>query len=218
MPLTKRSRRCYHRVMSGLERGGKLRFLTLTSSNEAPADIQKSWRALYMRMLRRGLITGYIKVPELTEAGKQHLHVLFRGNFIAQRLLSLWWSEIHQSSVVDIRFVRPYGGKKRVASYMAKYMSKEQAGRYSWSWGWVWRGFCRHWTLYKRYWHQHVERPGRNSFANCLTGWQFWLKGIISVDLEALALDLPPPLVFKLNYSEGNFPRLRTCEIQGVLV
>lgn len=181
--------------MSGLERGGSLRFLTLTSSPEAPADIQRSWRALYMRLQRRHLITGYIKVPELTESGLLHLHVLFRGSYIAQALLSKWWQEIHSSKIVDIRTFRPYGGKKRVANYMAKYMAKEGAGRYSWSWGWVWRGFCKHWQIWKRYWRSWFERPGKTSFNNCILGWQWWLRDIIKIDVTAMIQDLPPPFV-----------------------
>lgn len=195
MPLTAKSKRCYHRVMSGLERGGSLRFLTLTSSPEASQDIERSWRALYMRMVRRHLIQGYIKVPELTKAGRYHYHVLFRGSYISQKLISHWWSQIHQSPIVDIRAVRPYGGKKRVASYMAKYMSKETAGRYSWGWGWVWRGFAGHWVLWKRYWRSQYEKPGVTSFSNCLVGWRFWLRGIISISIPNMLLDLPPPLV-----------------------
>lgn len=197
--LSKKSRRCYHRVMSGLERGGSLRFVTLTSSPNAPEDIQRSWRALYMRMRRRGLVQGYIKVPELTQAGKLHLHVLYRGKYISQKLLSKWWEEIHHSSVVDIRFWRPYKGKKATASYMAKYMSKESAGRYSWSWGWVWKGFCKDWTLWKRYWSKHFEKVGITSFLNCLLGWQFWLHGIYSISRAGLEQDLPPPAVIHLN-------------------
>ena len=196
MALTAKSRRCYHRVMSGLERGGSLRFLTLTSSADSPADIQRSWRALYMRMKRRGLIQGYIKVPEYTKEGRLHLHILFRGSYVSQVLLGKWWEEIHKAYIVDIRAYRPYGSKRGVASYMAKYMSKESAGRYSWSWGWVWRGFCRHWTLYKKYWWQYVYVEGKNSFRNCLLGWAWWLNGRLKVDLEALELGLPMSFVF----------------------
>ena len=190
--LTAKSRRCYHRVMSGLERGGSLRFLTLTSSVDAPQDIQKSWRALYMRMKRRGLIDGYIKVPELTQAGRQHLHILFRGSYISQRLLVKWWSQIHRSQVVDIRSFRPYGGKKRTASYMAKYMSKESAGRYSWSWGWVWRGFCKHWLWWKQWWRFYYEREPALPFKHCLLGWKMWLHDQLDVDLFALENKMPP--------------------------
>lgn len=196
--LTAKSRRCYHRVMSGLEKGGSLRFLTLTSAPGSPVDIQRSWRALYMRMQRRGLIHGYIKVNELTVAGRLHLHVLFRGKYIAQRLLSSWWSEIHGAPVVDIRSWRPFRGKKAIASYMAKYMSKENAGRYSWSWGWVWRGFARDWRDWKRYWRSWFEREGKTTFRNCLYGWHLWLQGLIVIDREAMVADLPPTIVIQM--------------------
>ena len=145
-----KSRRCYHRVISGIERGGTLRFLTLTSGPDSPDTCQRSFRALYMRLKRRNLIQGYVKVPEKSKNGKQHLHVLFRGSFIEQQLISQWWLEIHHASVVDIRLVRHRGNRRRIASYMAKYMSKENEYRYSWNWGWVWRGFCRDWLELKK--------------------------------------------------------------------
>jgi hypothetical protein len=147
---TAKSRRCYHRVISGLERGGKFRFLTLTSSNQSPDTCQRSWRVLYMRLKRRHLVEGYIKVPEASKNGKQHLHVLFRGEYIAQAMLSEWWQEIHRAKVVDIRQVHKKRGKRHLAAYMAKYLSKENFFRYSWSWNWVWRGFVKDWTKLKR--------------------------------------------------------------------
>jgi len=186
--LTAKSKRCYHRVMSGVVRGGRLRFITLTSSDSAPDDIQRSWRALHMRMVRRGLLQGYIKVPEQTDDGRMHLHVLFRGSFIEQSLIKHWWSQIHQSDIVDIRLVKTYGKPRKIASYMAKYMSKELAGRYSWSWGWVWRGFCRDWTLYKKWWWQCVHVEGKNSFSNCIAGWDMWLKGVWQPDLDLMRI------------------------------
>lgn len=181
--------------MSGLERGGSLRFLTLTTSPQSPEDIQRSWRAIHMRMKRRGLIQGYIKVPEVTRSGRTHLHILFRGSYVSQQLLSSWWQEIHRARVVDIRSFRPYHGKKATASYMAKYMSKELAGRYSWSWGWVWRGFCHDWTSWKRYWRKNFESVLNPSFAGCLTGWKWWLRDLVEIDRDAMSQNLPPPLV-----------------------
>ncbi|MBA7538143.1 hypothetical protein ES705_30417 [subsurface metagenome] len=148
---SQKSRRCYHRVISGIERGGQLRFLTLTSSNDSPDTCQRSFRALYMRLKRRGLIQGYIKVPEKSRNGKQHLHVLFRGSYLEQALISRWWQDIHRAKIVDVRAVGRKRGKKVLASYMAKYMSKENLFRYSWSWGWVWKGFCRDWRNLKKY-------------------------------------------------------------------
>jgi hypothetical protein len=178
--------------MSGLERGGNFRFLTLTSAPESSRRIQDSWRALQMRMIRRGLLQGYIKVPEYTKSGLVHLHVLFRGNYVAQRLISTWWKEIHGASVVDIRFLRLGQRRRGVASYMAKYMSKEAAGRYSWSWGWVWKGFCRDWALWKRYWSRWFEVYGKTTFHHCMVGWQMWLHGSIKVSREDMITDMPP--------------------------
>jgi len=184
--ISQKSRRCYHRVISGIERGGELRFLTLTSSNESPGTCQRSFRALYMRLKRRNLLQGYIKVPERSRNGKQHLHVLFRGSYIDQRLLSHWWNEIHHAKVVDIRAMRKGRDKKALASYMAKYMSKENAYRYSWSWGWVWRGFCKDWTQLKKLWRYHNQYGERTDFETLLRWWRLWLKGFWRPDFSIL--------------------------------
>jgi hypothetical protein len=152
-----------------------------------------------MRAKRRGLIQGYIKVPELTTAGRAHLHILFRGEYISQKLLSKWWLEIHRAAVVDIRAVKPQGGKRRIAAYVAKYMSKEAAGRYSWSWGWVWKGFCKDWKLWKAYWSRWFERQGVTTFKNCLLGWQLWLHGVYRIERADLIADYPPRITIKLS-------------------
>lgn len=191
--LSPKSRRCYHRVISGINRGGRLRFLTLTSSDAAPDDIQRSWRCLYMRLLRRGLVTGYIKVPETGEDGRKHLHILFRGSYIQQQLIKAMWKQIHLSDVVDIRLVKSYGNPKRLASYMAKYMTKELAGRYSWSWGWVWKGFVRDWTIYKKWWSRFMSNGGTKPFRYCITGWDMCLKGALKLNFAVMAADLRLP-------------------------
>lgn len=196
----KRQRRCYQRVISGIKRGGQLRFLTLTSGPEAKQSIQKSWKALYMRLKRRGLIEGYIKIPEVTKKGREHLHIIFRGKYIPQKLLSKWWDEIHHSKIVDVRFVKLKGGHHKIANYVAKYMTKETAGRYSWSWGWVWRGFCRDWALYRQYWWKWFYVEGKTTFKNCIKGWDFWLRGIYEFDREGMKAGYPPGLVLTLKY------------------
>jgi hypothetical protein len=150
-------------------------------------------------MVRRGLISGYIKVPEFTKRGKQHLHILFRGHYIPQELLSLWWNQIHKSSIVWIEYVRLHGGNKAIAGYMAKYMSKDMAGRYSWSWGWVWRGFCRDWHDLKHYCYHIYGTQSQVALHHALRTWRFWLHGLYSVDREAMKNGLTPSLVFKIN-------------------
>jgi len=172
-----KSRRCYHRVISGIERGGVLRFLTLTSSNESPDSCQKDFRALYMRLKRRGLIKGYIKVPELSKNGKQHLHVLFRGSYIEQAYLSQVWQQLHKAKIVDIRRVGQNCDKRKLASDMASYMSKANLYRYSWNWDWVWRGFCRDWRDLKRFWRRLNEAAADYSFQDLLRWWRLWLGG-----------------------------------------
>lgn len=186
---TQKSRRCYHRVISGIERGGVLRFLTLTSSNQSPDTIQRSFRALYMRLRRRGLIRGYIKIPEPSKNGKQHLHVLFRGSYLEQVLISQWWQEIHQAKIIDVRQVKYGSNKKRLASYLAKYMSKENMYRYSWNWDWVWRGFVNDWTALKRWWRQYNELFKPHSFNWLLTQWHLCLVN----DLRPILFPLPHP-------------------------
>lgn len=179
-------RRCFHRVMSGIERGGRLRFLTLTSSNDSPPTIQPSWRKLVMRMRRRGLVKGYIKVPELSKNGKQHCHVLFRGTYIEQAWLSAQWQEIHGAKVVDIRKAVVGKSKTRIAAYLAKYMSKEGAGRYSWDWGWVWKGFVKDWCRLKRYWWRLREVGEHRSFTWLLTQWRLCLVYDVRPKLDGL--------------------------------
>jgi len=177
-PSERKHSRCFQRVMSGLEKGGTLRLITLTSSPDAPQDIQRSWRKLQMRLKRRGIMVDYIKVHEETKRGAGHLHICFRGSYIEQRYLSYLWGIIHSSTIVDIRAVRTTKkDKKGVANYLAKYMSKEFSRRYSWSWGWVYKGFVTTWLsalrTYRRY---EYFQPQKASFYHFLSLWKSHLR------------------------------------------
>ncbi|MBA7551991.1 hypothetical protein ES705_44542 [subsurface metagenome] len=142
-----RGRRMYHRVMSGLEKGGQLRLLTLTTARVEDNDLfQKHFRILRMRLLRRGLLLDYIRCREMTKSGLRHEHILFRGSYIEQVYLSHLWQGIHNAPVVWIQAVR---GKSHLAGYLAKYASKGIEARTAYSWGWVWRGFAHSWSLVK---------------------------------------------------------------------
>lgn len=144
---SRRFKRMYHRVMSGLERDGNVRLLTLTSGFQSPADFQGSFRKLRMRLLRRKLLVDYIRCPELTTGGLRHEHILFRGHYIDQVYLSVLWYSIHKAEVVDIRKA---WGRRGLACYLADYLAKAPAGRYSYSWGWVWRGYAKSWKILKK--------------------------------------------------------------------
>lgn len=139
----------YHRVMSGLEKQGTIRLITLTTSHECQNEtFQKHFRMLRMRLLRRKVLLDYIRCPEYTKTHLRHEHILFRGSYIEQRYLSKLWSDIHGAPVVDIRLVK--GQRGRAAGYMANYMAKAPSGRYAYSWGWVWKGFAGTWAKMKR--------------------------------------------------------------------
>lgn len=172
---SQKSRRCYHRVISGIERGGILRFLTLTSSKDSPDTCQHSFRLFYMRLKRQDLIKGYIKVPEPSKNGKQHLHIIFRGKYIPQPLISQMWQDIHKAKIVDVRKVASNVDRRKLASDMASYMSKGNLYRYSWNWDWVWRGFCRDWYNLKRRWRDYNQYFGYHSFSWLLNQWRLCL-------------------------------------------
>ncbi|MBA7580938.1 hypothetical protein ES708_22836 [subsurface metagenome] len=165
----KRSRRMYHRVISGLKRQGAIRLITLTSrlvsDNEA---FQRDFRCLRMRLLRRRLLVDYIRCPEFTKGGLRHEHILFRGSYIDQAYLSVEWQRIHRASVVDIRRVR---GGRRLAGYMASYMMKAPAGRYCYSWGWVWKGFAGSWKRLCRFYRESSWK-----FQDILTFWDLCIR------------------------------------------
>ena len=154
--LRKRQKRTWQRVKSGLQKplvnGQRIRFLTLTESLDALGmglDICTSFRKLKERLRRRKLLGGYIKVVERgAKTGMRHLHVVWRGSYQSQLILSMLWWEIHHSPVVDIR---AWSGKKsKAANYLSKYLTKANDGNVSWSWGWLWPGFAQDWRNLKK--------------------------------------------------------------------
>jgi len=153
----RRVRRFYQRFFTGVGVGGQLRILSLTSSDKAVEqgyDIHKHFRALVMRLRRRWGRFEYIGVKEI-KGDRQHLHLVFRGEYMQQVQLSAMWQAIHASPVVDIRAVyRVKGG----ARYLAKYLAKEAFNRYWASYNWVFQGWVG--------WSKRVKRavghyPGR---------------------------------------------------------
>lgn len=195
----RKKKRCYHRVISGLQRRGLVRFVTLTSSDDAPVDIQHSFRKLMWRLKRRGLVKDYIKVIEVKGDGREHIHMAYRGQYIDQKWLSFLWEKIHLSSVVDIRQLKSGArDKTRAANYLAKYMAKEMCRRYSWSRYWVYPGFIRVWCVAKRIRSTAVRLFGfENTSKALLTAWKWHLFRDDSVldfvrNFYAICLRTPP--------------------------
>jgi len=170
----RRKKRCFHRVISGLERAGEVRFITLTSSDQAPVDIQRSFRLLFYRLRRLGVLKDYIKVCEVADDGRYHLHIAFRGSYIDQKLLSNLWNHIHASPIVDIRKLKNGGRHKRAAAnYLAKYMSKGMSKRYSWSHHWVYPGFVKVWKTAKHIFaYAHTGPDSRHAFGFFMRLWK----------------------------------------------
>ena len=166
----KRARRCFQRAISGIQVGGPIRMLTLTSAPYAEElsgrDIQKAFRALVMRLRRRGYLSDYFKVREYTKKGRPHLHVLFRGRYLPKNLVRRFWMDLYASSIVDVRIMKG----KEMASYVSKYMSKDERARYSWSWDWVWKGFSADWKKVKEKFNWDMPKAIRH-WSGVLREW-----------------------------------------------
>jgi len=172
-PAKRRYKRCYHRVISGFEKDPHVRFLTLTSSPQSINPIQHDFRRLTAYLRRRGVFRDYIRTIEHTSTGFEHVHCLYRGDYIEQSLISGIWAKIHQAPVVDIRAVdRNRLSYSRAAAEIAKYMSKEGHRRYSWSWDWVYKGFVATWRRARGFYSTYCDFS-RKSF-NFLPFLRLW--------------------------------------------
>ena len=154
----RRVRRFYQRYFTGVAVGGRLRILTLTTSDEAIEqgfDIHKHFRALVMRLRRRWGRFEYIGVREV-KGDREHLHLVFRGEYMEQMLISAMWADLHDSPIVDIRSVYKARGGAR---YLAKYLMKDAFNRYWASYNWVFKGWVG-WSKRVKRWVGHY--PSRS--------------------------------------------------------
>lgn len=166
---SRRIRRFYHRYFTGVGVGGRLRFLTLTSSDQAVVeglDIHRSWRCLVMRLRRRWGAFEYIGVREI-KGDRQHLHLVFRGSYIQQQLISAMWNDIHKSPIVFVEAMHKVRGG---ANELAKYLGKEVYNRYWASYNWVFRGWVSWTRAVKRYTQRYPTRSIIITLARMLPG------------------------------------------------
>lgn len=170
-PLERRKKRLYQRCMSGIEiawgNSEKIRFLTLTSrpkqigektdykngipppersdSYESP-EIHPSFIKLVKRIRRKFGVFEYVAVKELTISGLEHLHVIFRGEYIPLDWIRENWSDIHHGAYeVNIKILE--GDKKHIGGYLMKYLGKDSKNRYRFwcSQKWCFKGFVGFW-------------------------------------------------------------------------
>lgn len=106
------------------------RFITITcragqfGSKEANARaISKAWATIILRWRRinKWHRCEYIAVFEPHESGWPHLHILWKGHWIAQQWLSMQMAELLNSPVVHVSRIK---GPRSAAFYVAKYFSK----------------------------------------------------------------------------------------------
>ena len=148
---TKKQRRAFQRLMSGLtvgkSRRERLRFMTLTSSPQSKGrSLNADFRTLKMRVLRKfHFKMKYWKIR--TNEGNGVLHIVFRGKYIPQEWLSEQWTDIHKSPIVDIRSLRETRkGLTGIVFYLVgNYLSKQSFERMSWGYSWVFPAFVSTW-------------------------------------------------------------------------
>jgi hypothetical protein len=152
---TKKQRRAFQRLMSGLtvgkNRKERLRFTTLTTSDEAKSlgfdkKLNEHFRVLKMRIFRKYRFKmKYWKIR--TNEGNGVLRIVFRGKYIPQEWLSAQWADIHKSPIVDIRSLyETSNGLKGLCFYLVgSYLSKQSFERMSWGYSWVFPAFVSSW-------------------------------------------------------------------------
>lgn len=106
------------------------KFITLTSrrrkgitEEQAARDLSRAWRLCRLRLMRRYKLKQlpFLAVVERHVSGWPHLHLLYRGPFLSQKLISKWMAELCDGPIVHIKALDNPG---RAAAYCAKYCSK----------------------------------------------------------------------------------------------
>jgi hypothetical protein len=121
---------------AGVGRARPPRLLTLTSPpREDPRRSQDLMKGRFQRLRQRvaeryGRGFEYAGVVELTKAGSPHLHVVFRGPWVAQAEWSRLAEAVGFGRVVDVRRVR--------SGDVARYAAKGLSGYLAKSFGVVW--------------------------------------------------------------------------------
>jgi hypothetical protein len=109
-------------VSNAMERGERVRFLTLTSPDAAGLTMKglyESWNRLALKLRRAGKLKEYLAVIETTQAGALHLHVLATGEYINQAQLSRLAERAGFGPIADIRAVRGTG-ERSAGAYLVK--------------------------------------------------------------------------------------------------
>jgi len=113
-----------------IKSGDPTTWITLTSRvtpdntpDVAAQQLVRAWRLIKRRAKTAGIAEHipFIAIFEETKQGWPHLHIVCRAPYIPQRWLSRCMDELTNSPIVDIRKIHK---KKKLANYLAKYLSK----------------------------------------------------------------------------------------------
>ena len=150
----RRRARFWHRLFTGAETADRLRFLTINSSDESIVlglDILKSFSKLVKRIRRKYGKFEYFGVVayDENEPSREHIHVICKGEFMAQREIEDMLIDVHRSikpyieAVDDIAVAARYiGNYLNMQSYRVK--------KYIMSAGWVFPGWVSWSKRFKR--------------------------------------------------------------------
>lgn len=118
----------YYKADWLLTAGNPERFITLSRAGDSPTRISLNLKHLVQALRRKGYEFEYAAIVELHRNGQPHLHLLQRGDFIPQRVLSKQWRIATSkgygglgSSIVDIRAIQD---NQNVRGYVLKYLKK----------------------------------------------------------------------------------------------
>lgn len=159
------------------------------------------WTALLRRLRRNYPRLEYMAFLELHKSGWPHLHVLTRGCYIPQRVLSAWWQDLTGSFKVHIQKIdRTWQGVNECTKYILKTARQVHAASAS----------LPVYTMSKRWlpkdWNDG-ERPAGNFvfYCYCPLSWPN-CEGI----LEQLGVDIAPiadsPGKYALSRAGPEFP------------
>jgi hypothetical protein len=99
------------------------RFVTLSKVGEDLRTSYERLKTLSKALRRAGMAWEYLGVPERHRNGFWHFHLLQRGDYIPQRVLSERAESAGMGRVVHIRRIE---GDRQAVAYLVKYMSKQE--------------------------------------------------------------------------------------------
>lgn len=151
------------------------RILTLTTRPDPDVPLERAVRwlrkcqtRLFVKIKKEFGRTPYMSFLELHKSGWPHLHILTRGCYIPQRMLSAWWAEITGSWKVYIQKIkRTWKGVNEATKYYLKTAQQVHAA-------------CPHAPVYTKSrdwlpadWNDPARPPGSYTFFTfCRIPWE----------------------------------------------